>query len=73
MSIAEIIERLGGNMAVARFLRIQTGSVRMWKQNGNIPSKHHEQLIALAVKEGLAISRADLNNAGWTTEAAVDR
>ena len=69
MSIAEIIERLGGYMAVARFLRIQTGSVRMWKQNGNIPSKHHEQLIALAVKEGLAVSRADLDSAGWTREA----
>ena len=69
MSIAEIIERLGGNMAVARFLRIQTGSVRMWKQNGNIPSKHHEQLIALAVKECLAVSRADLDSAGWTREA----
>ena len=68
MSIAEIIERLGGYMAVARFLRIQTGSVRMWKQNGNIPSKHHEQLMALAVKEGLAMTRADLESAGWTRE-----
>ena len=68
MSIAEIIERLGGNMAVARFLRIQTGSVRMWKQNGNIPSKHHGQLMALVVKEGLRIGMADLENAGWTRE-----
>jgi carbamoyl-phosphate synthase small subunit len=53
LSVASIIERLGGTDAAARLTGVGTEAVRKWRQAGLVPSRHWSAVIAAT---GLALS-----------------
>lgn len=47
MTEAELIEALGGPLAVGRLLRISGPAVSNWKLRGEIPTRHHFRLYRI--------------------------
>jgi len=45
---ATVVSGLLGVRAIARALDLSPGAVSKWKESGLVPSKHHEDILALA-------------------------
>jgi len=45
---ATVVSDLLGVRAIARALHLSPGAVSKWKESGLVPSKHHEDILALA-------------------------
>ena len=66
-----IVERLGGNAAVAEALNVTRQAVDYWctpisrrGSGGRIPGKYHKQIIALAKEMGVPLSYEDFHEEG---------
>lgn len=55
----KIIERLGGQSAVARHLNISKQAVDQWIRVGYVPEKWHMALLELADNSGAVVALAD--------------
>ena len=52
LTVRDVIDRLGGNQAVAAAVGVATNSVCYWRCRNSIPIQHHDALIQLARKVG---------------------
>jgi hypothetical protein len=59
-AIREIIRTLGGNAELARELGMQRRAVGMWISRGAIPRWVFDDLLDLAARHGLSLSRSEL-------------
>jgi hypothetical protein len=61
MSVASnIIQRFGGQTALAEALHTTQSTVQYWARTGSIPSKWHRPIIEVAVHRGVNIQPSDL-------------
>lgn len=54
---AEIIEKLGGTVSVARALGLAPTTVSSWKQSGKIPKWRLQGIDDLAAEKGIVLSK----------------
>lgn len=55
----QIINRFGGQSALARLLDRPQSTVHYWAKSGTIPAKWHRQVLALAQQEGIELYPGD--------------
>ena len=55
----QIIDRFGGQSALAALLGRRQSTVHHWARTGRIPSQWHEQLMELAVQQGVSLEPKD--------------
>ncbi|WAW11232.1 virulence RhuM family protein [Oxalobacter vibrioformis] len=58
MNAQYIVDKFGGQTALAKSLGIRQSAVSYWVKRGIVPQKWHEQIIAIAGKDGIDISQA---------------
>jgi hypothetical protein len=58
-SAEKIIDRFGGECALARLIGKRQSTVSYWARNGTIPALWHGRLLALARKQAVDLQRAD--------------
>ena len=58
-----IVQRFGGQSALAALLGKRQSTVQHWVKTGRIPSQWHEPLMDLAAKKGIALEPADFVSA----------
>jgi hypothetical protein len=59
MNVKAIIERFGGQTALATYLGKGQSTVAYWAKAGTIPARWHDQLLDLAAEKGVALSPHD--------------
>ena len=55
----QIIDRFGGQSALAALLGKRQSTVQHWASTGRIPSQWHEQLLELARDRGIGLEPKD--------------
>jgi carbamoyl-phosphate synthase small subunit len=65
ITVDDIIDRLGGAEAAARFLGVGTEALRKWRQNGVIPARHWPAVITAA-----GVTLADIPGTNALEESA---
>ena len=60
----QIIDRFGGQSALAALLGKRQSTVHHWARTGRIPSQWHERLMELAVQQGVSLEPKDFMAAG---------
>lgn len=71
MSAKDIVDRFGGQTALAKLLGKGQSTIGYWAKSGTIPAKWHPQLIELAMQIGVPLSPHDfmsMNNSSTTTQ-----
>ena len=63
-SARNIIDRFGGQSALAAMLGKRQSTVQHWASTGRIPSQWHAQLLELAVQKGIALEPRDFMPTG---------
>jgi len=58
-TVADIIDALGGNAAVARFLDVPPSTISEIKRRNSLPSKYFRPIITLAVEKNVDWVTAD--------------
>ncbi len=53
LSVAGLIDGLGGGVVVARKMRVTPSAVSHWRTAGKVPSDRHLAMWRLAVEDGL--------------------
>ena len=64
-----IIERFGGQSALAALLGKRQSTVQHWARTGRIPSQWHSTLMELAVQQGVALEPRDFVTSEGTSIA----
>ena len=59
----QIINRFGGQSALAGLLGKRQSTVQHWARTGRIPSQWHEKLLELARQQGIALEPRDFVSA----------
>ena len=59
MSAKKIVDKFGGQTALAKLLGIGQSNVAYWVQKGVIPSKWHTKLLSLGLQNSIDISASD--------------
>jgi hypothetical protein len=60
MTIKNIVQRFGGQTALAKRIGINQSGVAYWVKTGNIPSKWHPMLLEIAQSSGIALEASEL-------------
>lgn len=60
MDAREIVEKFGGQSALAGLVGINQSAVAYWVKKGAIPSKWHSQILSIAIDKGISLEAADL-------------
>lgn len=60
MEAKQIIEKFGGQSALARLIGKGQTTVAYWAKTGIVPAKWHETILTLAVGQGIKLSAEDL-------------
>ena len=60
----QIIERFGGQSALAALLGKRQSTVQHWARTGRIPSQWHERLLELAFQQGIGLEPKDFVTTG---------
>jgi hypothetical protein len=61
MNVAQsVIEKFGGQSALASLIGKRPGTVQYWAKAGTIPSKWHRPLLELAQEKGISLTTTDL-------------
>lgn len=60
MTIREIVDRFGGQSALAREINKGQSTVAYWVKSGSIPTKWHKPLLDIASRNGVDIGPSDL-------------
>ena len=60
MSVRQIVDRFGGQTALAALVGVNQSAVAYWVKKGAIPAKWHSQILALAMDKGLELEASDL-------------
>ena len=59
MSAREVVDKFGGQTALAKLLDIGQSNIAYWVQKGVIPSKWHAKLLSLGLQNSIDIAPAD--------------
>ena len=59
MEAKQIIEKFGGQSALARLIGKGQTTVAYWAKTGIIPAKWHETLLSLAAEQGITLVADD--------------
>ena len=59
-----IIDRFGGQSALANLLGKRQSTVQHWAKTGRIPAQWHEELLELARKNGITLEPHDFISEG---------
>ena len=57
MTAEQIVEALGGTVAVAKALDLAPTTVSSWKKSGSIPKWRKPEIEKLASRKGICLSR----------------
>jgi len=68
---AQVIEKFGGQSALARLIGKRPSTVQHWASQGNIPSKWHGRLLQLAREHDIDLAPVDLISV--PTPVVIDR
>lgn len=60
MQASHVIDKFGGQSALARMLGKGPSTVQYWAKTGSIPGKWHTRLLQLAVTQGIDLTPGDL-------------
>jgi len=60
MNVEQIIQKFGGQSALARGIGKRQSTVQHWAARGTIPSRWHPELLRLASERGIDLGPADL-------------
>lgn len=61
MTVTErVVQKFGGQSALASALGITQPAVNYWKRTGNIPAKWHAKIMRVAAERGISVTAADL-------------
>jgi hypothetical protein len=60
VTIKNIVQRFGGQTALAKRIGINQSGVAYWVKTGNIPSKWHPMLIEIAQSSGISLDASEL-------------
>src|SRR5437762_2085684 len=72
-STAEIIERFGGQSALARLIGKGPSTVQYWAKTGRIPAKWQTTLLELAQAQGVGLEPHELGPQLPETSESVER
>ncbi|SCX62376.1 RhuM family protein [Nitrosospira sp. Nsp1] len=67
MDIKDIVDKFGGQTALASLIGIRQSGIAYWVKRGSIPSKWHSQILSLAKDRDIYLRASDLIQ----TEAAI--
>ena len=70
MSVRGVVDKFGGQTALAMLVGVNQSAVAYWVKRGSIPSKWHAQLLELANQNGLSIDPSELI-AAWPNMTVV--
>lgn len=59
-AVDRVIERFGGQKALAARIGKGTSTISYWKKTGSIPAKWHGPLLAIATADGISLEAGDL-------------
>ncbi len=68
----QIIDRFGGQSALAALLGKRQSTVQHWAKTGRIPSQRHERLLQLAHEQGVRLEAKDFVSAGTPSIEPAD-
>ena len=68
----QVIERFGGQSALARLLSRSQSTVQHWAKTGRIPAQWHERLLDLAREKGIALEPRHFVSTNGPTIAPAD-
>lgn len=60
MDVRQIVEKFGGQTALAALVGVNQSAVAYWVKKGAIPAKWHSQILVLAMDKGLELEATDL-------------
>ena len=60
MDVRQIVEKFGGQTALAALVGVSQSAIAYWVKKGAIPTKWHSQMLALAIDKSVAIEASDL-------------
>ena len=60
MDVREIVDRFGGQTALAALIGVSQSAIAYWVKKGLIPTKWHSQILTLALDKGIEIEASDL-------------
>src|ERR1035437_7617855 len=69
MDPREIIDRFGGQSALALLIEKKPSAVAYWIKAGHIPTKWHPVLLELAAERGVQLSSDELTGAAMVPES----
>lgn len=55
-----IVEKFGGQTALAALVGVSQSAIAYWVKKGAVPTRWHSQILALAIDKGIAIEASDL-------------
>ena len=73
MAVKNIVDRFGGQTALAREFGKRGSTVAYWVRENRIPSKWHGPLLELAEKKGINLTPADLVDRPHSPEVTPKR
>ena len=60
MDVRQIVDKFGGQTALAALVGVNQSAVAYWVKKGSIPTKWHSHILALALDKGIEIDASDL-------------
>jgi hypothetical protein len=66
-----VIDKFGGQSALAALIGKRPGTVQYWSKAGTIPSKWHRPLLELAQEKGISLTASDLVSEGTPLQPEV--
>ena len=60
MSIRKIVDKFGGQSALAELVGVKQSAIAYWVKKGNIPSKWHPKIMSLASDQGVLLDASEL-------------
>ena len=60
MSVRKIVDKFGGQSALAELVGVKQSAIAYWVKKGNIPSKWHSKIMSLANDQGVLLDAFEL-------------
>lgn len=60
MNVRKIVDKFGGQSALAELVGLKQSAIAYWVKKGNIPSKWHSKIMSLANDQGVLLDSSEL-------------
>lgn len=71
MNVRKIVDKFGGQTALAELVGVKQSAIAYWVKKGGIPSKWHSKIMSLANENGVLIDASELAMSSDETSALI--